>query len=105
MAISIAELIILGLLVDWGFRKIKIPGLVGMLIVGVIAGPYVLQLMKPELSTISSDLRLIALIVILLRAGFELNKETLQKVGIRAMLLSCVPAIFEGGAIVWFGHI
>jgi NhaP-type Na+/H+ or K+/H+ antiporter len=104
MAISMAELIILSLLVDWGFRKLKIPGLVGMLIVGVITGPYVLQIMKPELSTISSDLRMIALIVILLRAGFELSKETLSKVGFRAMLLSCVPAIFEGAAIVWFGH-
>ena len=71
MAISLAELIILSLLVDWVFRKIKIPGLVGMLIVGVITGPYVLQLMKPEFSTISADLRMIALIVILLRKSFH----------------------------------
>jgi peptide/nickel transport system permease protein len=62
MAISLAELIILSLLVDWAFRKIKIPGLVGMLLVGVVAGPYVLQLIKPELTAISADMRMIALI-------------------------------------------
>jgi len=104
MAISLAELVILSLIVDWVFRKFKVPGLVGMLIVGVITGPYVLQLMKPELISISSDLRMIALIVILLRAGFELSKKTLQKVGLRALLLSCVPAMLEGIAVVFLGH-
>ena len=65
MAVSLAELILLSLLVDWLFRKIKVPGLVGMLCVGIVTTPYVLGLLKPSILTVSSDLRMIALIVIL----------------------------------------
>ena len=104
MALSIAELIILSLIVDWLFQKCKIPGLVGMLLVGVVLGPYVLGFLKPELIAVSSDLRMIALIVILLRAGFELSKETLRRVGRSAILLSCIPAILEGLAITFLAH-
>ncbi len=104
MALSIAELIILGLFVDWLFRKCKIPGLVGMLLVGIVLGPYVLGLLKPELISVSSDLRMIALIVILLRAGFELSKETMRQVGRCAILLSFIPAVMEGVAITFLGH-
>jgi len=103
MAVSLAELILLSLLVDWLFRKIKVPGLVGMLCVGLIIGPYVLGFLKPSLLSVSSDLRMIALIVILLRAGFELSKDTLRRVGFHAALLSCVPAIFEGLAVILLG--
>jgi len=103
MAVSLAELIILGLIVDWAFRKFKVPGLVGMLLVGVVLGPYVLGLLNEDLLTVSSDLRLIALIVILLRAGFELSKDVLNRVGRIALLLSCVPAILEGAAITLLG--
>ncbi|RMG03755.1 MAG: sodium:proton antiporter, partial [Nitrospirae bacterium] len=67
-----------------------------MLIVGIICGPYVLNLMEPELMKVSADLRMVALIVILLRAGLELRRDTLNRVGRPALLLSCVPAIFEG---------
>ena len=104
MALSIAELIIFGLIADWLFRKFKIPGLVGMLLLGVIAGPYVLNSLNPDLIAVSSDLRMIALIVILLRAGFELSKETLHKVGLLAIWLSFVPAVFEGAAVAVLGH-
>ena len=104
MALSLAELIIFGLIADWLFRRFKIPGLVGMLLLGVIAGPYVLNLLNPNLAAVSSDLRMIALIVILLRAGFELSKETLHKVGLLALWLSFVPAVFEGAAITVLGH-
>ncbi len=103
MAVSLAELILLSLLVDWLFRKIKVPGLIGMLCVGIVIGPYVLGFIKPGLLSVSSDLRMIALIVILLRAGFELSKDTLRKVGFQAALLSCIPAIFEGIAIILLG--
>ncbi len=96
MALGMAELIILGLLVDYLFRKMRMPGLVGMMLVGVVLGPCLLGLLNPNLLKISSDLRMIALIVILLRAGFELRLDTLKRVGGRAALLSCVPAIFEG---------
>ena len=104
MALSIAELIILSLIVDWLFRKYRVPGLVGMLLVGIVLGPYVLGLLKPELISVSSDLRMIALIVILLRAGFELSKDTLRKVGFYAILLSFVPAVMEGLAVTFLGH-
>jgi len=103
MAVSLAELILLSLLVDWLFRKIKVPGLVGMLCVGIVIGPYVLGYLKPSLLSVSSDLRMIALIVILLRAGFELSKNTLRKVGFQAALLSCIPAILEAVAVMLLG--
>jgi len=95
MAVSIALIIILGLSADFVFRKIKLPGLVGMLITGVLAGPYVLNLIAPEMMTVSGDFRKIALIVILLRAGFELRRDTLNRVGRPALLMSAVPALFE----------
>lgn len=103
MAVTLAEIILLGLLADWVFRKFRVPGLVGMLLLGVVVGPYVLNLMAPGMLTISSDLRLIALIVILLRAGFELSKDTLARVGRMAILLSFVPAVFEGVSITVLG--
>ncbi len=99
MAASLAEILILSLLIDWLFRKIKIPGLVGMLMLGILFGPYVLNFMSKDLMQISADLRMIALIVILLRAGLEMSKDVLHRVGKQALLLSFIPAIFEGVAI------
>jgi solute carrier family 9B (sodium/hydrogen exchanger), member 1/2 len=95
MAFSLALIIILGLSSDYIFRRVKIPGLVGMLFAGVIVGPYVLGLMSPEMMKVSGDFRKIALIVILLRAGFELRRDTLNRVGRAAVIMSAVPAIFE----------
>ncbi len=95
MAVSLAEIIIISLLVDWVFRKIKVPGLLGMIFVGIVLGPYVLGYMDPALLKISADLRLIAMIVILLRAGFELSLKTLQRVGRTVLLLAFIPASFE----------
>ncbi len=103
MAVSIALVVILGLFADYLFRKMKLPGLVGMLIVGVICGPYVLNLMQPELMKVSADLRMVALIVILLRAGLELRRDTLNRVGRPALLLSVIPAVFEGVVITVLG--
>jgi solute carrier family 9B (sodium/hydrogen exchanger), member 1/2 len=103
LAVSITEIIIIGLIADWLFRRLRIPGLVGMMLVGVLFGPYVLGYLDPNLLAIGADLRLIALIVILLRAGFELNRQTLHRVGIRALLLSVVPAVVEGGVITLLG--
>lgn len=103
MIVSLAELLILSLIVDWAFRKMTIPGFVGMLLLGVLFGPYALGLVSPELLDISPDFRLIALIVILLRAGLELSKDTLNRVGGRVVLLAAVPAITEGAAITVLG--
>jgi NhaP-type Na+/H+ or K+/H+ antiporter len=103
MAVSIALIVLLGLLSDYLFKKIKLPGLIGMLIIGVLCGPYVFDLMQPELLKVSSDWRMVALIVILLRAGLELKRDTLNRVGKTALIMSCLPAILEGIAITFLG--
>jgi len=104
VAVNLAELVVVCLLVDYVFRRWNIPGLTGMLLVGVAFGPEVLGWLSPELGAISGDLRMVALITILLRAGFELSKDTLKKVGGRALLFSFVPAVFEGIAITFLGR-
>jgi NhaP-type Na+/H+ or K+/H+ antiporter len=83
-------------LFDYLFRKIRLPGIIGMLFAGILAGPYVLNLIDPALIKVSSDFRMIALVVILLRAGFATRRETLNRVGKRALLLGFIPAVFEG---------
>jgi NhaP-type Na+/H+ or K+/H+ antiporter len=103
MAVSLAEIIILCLIADWIFKKLKMPGLIGMLIVGVVLGPSVLNLINPSLLSIGTDLRTIALIVILLRAGLELSKSTLNTVGKQALLLSFLPALFEALTVTALG--
>ncbi|QBG46521.1 sodium:proton antiporter [Verrucomicrobia bacterium S94] len=103
MAVSIAEMILLGLLADWIFRKLKMPGLLGMLLLGAACGPFVFDILEPGFLAASSDLRMIALIIILLRAGFELSRETLNRVGLQALLMSFVPGICEGVTIAWVG--
>ncbi|NLX14841.1 MAG: sodium:proton antiporter [Phycisphaerales bacterium] len=103
MAVSIAEIIVLGLIVDWVLRSFRIPGLIGMLLVGVFLGPNVLDYLDSDLLAIGSDLRLIALIVILLRVGFELSRSTLHRVGGRVLLLAFIPATFEGIMITLAG--
>jgi solute carrier family 9B (sodium/hydrogen exchanger), member 1/2 len=100
MAASLAEIIILCLLADWLFRKFRLPGLVGMLFVGALLGPHFLGWLDGDLLAISSELRMIALVVILLRSGLELSWSTLKKVGKNALLLSFLPGLFEAGAVV-----
>ena len=95
MAFSLALIIILGLGADYLFRKMQLPGLVGMLLAGCVAGPYVLDIISPEMMNVSGEFRKIALIVILLRAGFELRRDQLRRVGRAAVIMSCVPAVFE----------
>ncbi len=103
MAVSIAEIIILGLMADWVFRRFHIPGLIGMLFVGLLLGPQMLGYLDPDLLAIGPDLRLIALIVILLRVGFELSRKTLHSVGGRILLLAFIPASLEGVTITLIG--
>jgi len=95
MAFGLALIIIFGLGADYLFKRINLPGLIGMLIVGIFVGPYVLNFMSPEMMKVSGDFRKIALIVILLRAGFELRRDALNRVGRAAVTMSAVPAIFE----------
>lgn len=99
MAFSIAVIVLLGLFSNYLFQKIKLPGLLGMLIIGILFGPYVFNIIRPELLKVSTDLRMVALIVILLRAGLELRRDTLNRVGRATLLMSCIPAVFEGAVI------
>lgn len=91
MALSLAEIVILCLVADWLFRRMSIPGLVGMIAVGALLGPQLAGVLNPLMLDASADLRLIALIVILLRVGFELSRESLNKVGRNALLLAFYP--------------
>lgn len=99
MAVSIAVIILLGLFSDHLFRRLRLPGLVGMLVTGILLGPYVFRVIDPAILTVSSDFRMIALIVILLRAGLATRKDTLNKVGKTALLMGFVPAVLEGAVI------
>ncbi|MDF1525885.1 MAG: sodium:proton antiporter [bacterium] len=99
MALSLAFIVLAGLLADALFRRMRLPGLVGMLIVGVLVGPHMLDILRPDMMAVSGDFRKIALIVILLRAGLELRRDILHKVGPYAVTMSAVPAIFEITAI------
>ncbi|WP_346868826.1 cation:proton antiporter [Clostridium sp. UBA5119] len=96
MATSIAIIILLAIVSNFIFEKIKLPGLLGMLILGITIGPYGINLIHGDLLNISSDLRKIALIVILLRAGMGIKTSDLKKIGKPAIKMSCIPGILEG---------
>lgn len=96
MALSIAIISLFGMIGNYIFKKIKLPGLLGMLIVGVIIGPYCLNWIDPSVRAISADLRKIALIIILLRAGLGINRSELKNVGKTAFQLSLIPGLLEG---------
>ena len=95
MLFSISLVFLCAIVLSEIAHKLKLPGLVGMLLTGIILGPYALKLITPEILDISTELREIALIVILIRAGLALNIDDLKKVGKPAVLLSFIPATFE----------
>lgn len=95
MLLSIALILLVGMSMSWICRKIKLPGLLGMLITGIVLGPYVLNMLDIKLLGISADLRKIALIIILTRAGLGLDLASLKKIGRPAVLMCFVPATFE----------
>jgi NhaP-type Na+/H+ or K+/H+ antiporter len=99
VAINLAVIVIVCLFLDSLLRRLRLPGLLGMLLVGILAGPHVLDLLSPELISVSADFRRIALIVILLRAGMKTNAATLLRVGGRSLRLACIPAFVEGVGI------
>lgn len=100
MLLSLALILIIGFALSGVFQKLKLPGLLGMLITGILLGPYVLGLIDGEILNISSELRQIALIVILTRAGLALDIKDLKKVGRPAILMCFVPATCEILAIM-----
>ncbi len=95
MLVSIAFIFISGLSLGYVFNKLRLPSLMGMLLTGILLGPYALNLISPSLLSISVELRQIALVIILLRAGLALNTDDLRKVGRPAILMCFVPAVFE----------
>lgn len=84
----------------WLCKKIRLPGLLGMLFTGIILGPYVLNVIDDSILNISADLRKIALIIILTRAGLSLDIKDLKKVGRPAILMCFVPACFEMAGMI-----
>ena len=95
MLISIAFMLMLGMFLGWVCRKLRLPGLMGMIFTGVLLGPYALNLIDVSILNISSELRRIALIIILMRAGLSLDLNDLKKVGRPAVLMCFLPACFE----------
>ncbi len=95
MLTSLSLIFLVGLAMGAICQKLKLPRIIGMLATGIVLGPYVLDLLDPSILSISSDLRKVALIIILLKAGLSLNLEDLKKVGRPAIMMSFVPASFE----------
>lgn len=95
MLTSLALIFLFGLIFGALFQKLRLPPLLGMLIVGIVLGPYALNWLDDSLLSISADLRQIALIIILTRAGLNLNISDLKKVGRPAILMCFLPACFE----------
>lgn len=95
MLTSIAIILLLGLVTGWLFSKVKLPSLLGMILVGIILSPHCLNAIDESIILISGDLRQIALVIILTRAGLSLNISDLKKVGRPAVLMCFLPACIE----------
>ena len=95
MLTSLSFIFLVGLAMGAICQKLKLPRIIGMLATGIVLGPYVLDLFDPSILSISADLRKMALIIILLKAGLSLNLDDLKKVGRPAIMMSFVPASFE----------
>lgn len=95
MLTSIALIFLVGMLLGWIFEKLRLPSLLGMILTGIILGPCVLNLIDGSILDISAELRQIALVVILTRAGLSLDVNELKKAGRAALFMCFVPASFE----------
>ena len=100
MIYSIALILIIGFLFSSLFIRLQLPGLLGLILTGILLGPYAMDLMAPELLAISADIRKIALIVILVRAGLTVDLGDLKKIGRPAVLMTFLPATFEILAVI-----
>ena len=92
MLTSLALIFLMGLLLGSIFNKLKLPNLLGMIITGMILGPYAIGALDASILRISPDLRQLALVIILTRAGLSLELEDLKKVGRPAVLMCFIPA-------------
>lgn len=100
MLLSIAIILSAGLFSGWIFKKIRFPSLFGMILAGILIGPYCLNLLDEKILNISAEIRKIALIVILLRAGLKLNLSDLKKAGRPAVLMCFLPAAVEMAGMI-----
>ena len=95
MLASLSLIFLVGLAMAAIVQRLQLPRIIGMLVTGILLGPYVLNLLDPSILGISSELRQMALVIILLKAGLSLDLLDLKKVGRPAVMMSCVPASFE----------
>ncbi len=95
MLTSLSFIFLAGLALAALCQRLKLPRIIGMLFTGIILGPYVLNLLDESILMISADLREMALIIILIKAGLSLNLEDLKKVGRPAVFMTFLPASFE----------
>lgn len=102
MLTSLSLIFLVGLSMARICQKLKLPRMIGILVTGIVLGPYVLNFLDSSILNISTELRQIALIIILIKAGLSLNISDLKKVGRPAFLMSFLPAIFEIGAFIVF---
>ncbi|MBU4536248.1 MAG: cation:proton antiporter [Euryarchaeota archaeon] len=104
LALTLALIILLGLIASQFFSKIGFPGLFGLLLLGIMIGPSGLNLISGSFLNLSEDIRVIALIIILLRAGLGLHREAIRKVGSHALKMSFIPCVIEGVAIIFISQ-
>lgn len=102
MLASLSLIFLVGLAMGAICQKLKMPRIIGMLVTGIVLGPYVLDFLDPSILSISSELRKLALIIILLKAGLSLDLKDLKKAGRPAILMSFVPAICEIAGYILF---
>ncbi len=102
MLASLSLIFLVGLAMGAICQKLKMPRIIGMLVTGIVLGPYVLDFLDPSILSISSELRKLALIIILLKAGLSLDLKDLKKVGRPAILMSFVPATCEIAGYILF---
>lgn len=102
MLLSIGLMFMIGLIMGEIFNKLKLPGFIGMILTGIVLGPYVLDLIHDDLLNVSGELRTIALVVILLRAGLNLDVKDLKRIGRPAFLMAFIPATLEIICVVVF---
>lgn len=103
MLTSLAMIFLLGLVLGSIFQKLKLPSLIGMILTGMLLSPYALNLLDSSILGISGDLRQLALVIILTRAGLSLDLKELKKVGRPAIVMCFVPACFEILGVLVFG--
>ncbi|WP_035571538.1 cation:proton antiporter [Halonatronum saccharophilum] len=99
MLLSIFLILTFGLILGFIFEKMKLPSLLGMLIAGILIGPTTFNLLDENLLAISQDIRTMALIIILLKAGLGISKDTIKKIGGTAIKMGSIPVLVEGAAV------